>query len=57
MKSELKKPYTKPQLTIYGSMEEMTQQTGTGSIDALIGIDIDGDGSIDAPTSVVAGSV
>ena len=38
-------------------MEELTQSSGVGSIDGIIGIDIDGDGNVDVPTGVTTGSI
>ncbi len=38
MKSKPKKPYNKPQILAYGSMEQLTQQGGSGAIDGIIGI-------------------
>ena len=57
MKSKPKKPYKSPQILHYGSMEQLTQSSGTGGIDGIIGIDIDGDGSVDVPTGTTTGSV
>jgi hypothetical protein len=60
MSSNEKKPYSKPQFVIYGPMEVITQSGGSGGIDGIIGIDIDGDGTIgpgDVPTGVTTGSL
>ena len=57
MKTQSKKAYTKPQLKVHGSFEDITRQGGGQGIDGIIGIDIDGDGTIDAVTGVIAGSI
>jgi len=57
MKSQMKKPYAKPQFVVYGPMEVITQSGGSGGIDGIIGIDIDGDGNVDVGTGVTTGSV
>ena len=57
MKSKTKIPYELPQILDYGSMEQLTQSSGSGGIDGIIGIDIDGDGVGDVPNGVVTGSV
>lgn len=57
MKSQMKKPYTKPQFVVYGPMEVITQSGGSGGIDGITGIDINGDGTVDIGTGVTTGSV
>ena len=57
MKTEVKKAYTTPELTTYGSFEEITKQGGGQGIDGIIGIDIDGDGNVDIGTGVTTGSL
>ncbi len=57
MKSQTKKTYTTPEFVVYGPMEVITQSMGTGGIDGIIGIDIDGDGNVDVPTGTTTGSV
>ena len=52
-----KQPYSKPELIVYGPMEQITQNGGSGGIDGIIGIDIDGDGDIDIGTGVTTGSL
>lgn len=52
-----KKPYARPELVVYGPMETITQSGGGGGIDGIIGIDIDGDGSVDIGTGVTTGSL
>lgn len=56
MKTESKKVYVTPELKNHGSFEEITKQGGGGSIDGIIGIDIDGDGTVDIGTGVISGS-
>ncbi|NBD31962.1 MAG: hypothetical protein GVY17_03050 [Cyanobacteria bacterium] len=53
----MKKPYTKPQFVVYGPMEVITQSGGSGGIDGITGIDINGDGTVDIGTGVTTGSV
>ena len=53
----LKQSYSKPELIIYGPMEQITQSGGAGGIDGIIGVDIDGDGDIDIGTGVTTGSL
>ena len=57
MKTPSKKAYIKPQLKIHGSFEQITRQGGSQGIDGIIGIDIDGDGTVDVPTGVTTGSL
>ena len=57
MTSKPKKSYKSPQIIAYGSMEQLTQSSGSGGIDGIIGIDIDGDGNVDVPTGTTAGSI
>lgn len=57
MKTNLKKAYIKPEFKHHGSFEQITQQGGGQGIDGIIGIDIDGDGNIDAVTGVTNGSL
>lgn len=57
MQSKSKKSYKTPQLLSYGSMEQITQSSGSGGSDGIIGIDIDGDGNVNVPTGTTIGSV
>ena len=57
MNTQSKKAYTKPQLKSHGSFEQITRQGGSQGIDGIIGIDIDGDGTVDVPTGVITGSL
>lgn len=52
-----KRAYSKPELIIYGPMEQITQSGGGSGIDGIIGVDIDGDGDIDIGTGVTTGSL
>ena len=57
MQSKSKKSYKTPQLLAYGSMEQITQSSGSGGIDGISCGDIDGDGVVDSPTGTTVGSV
>lgn len=57
MKTQVKKTYVTPELKTHGTFEEITKQGGGQGIDGIIGIDIDGDGSVDIGTSVTTGSI
>lgn len=57
MQSKSKKSYKTPQLLAYGSMEQITQSSGSGGIDGIIGVDIDGDGVADVGIGTTTGSV
>ena len=57
MKTNPKKAYTKPNFKHHGSFEQITEHGGGKSIDGIIGIDIYGDGNIDAVTGVTNGSL
>jgi len=52
-----KKVYIKPEFKTHGSFAEITKQGGGQGIDGIIGIDIDGDGNVDAVTGVTNGSM
>ncbi|MDJ0734348.1 MAG: hypothetical protein QNJ47_09780 [Nostocaceae cyanobacterium] len=57
MQSKSKKLYKTPELLAYGTMEQLTQSSGSGGIDGIIGIDIDGDGITDVGIGTTTGSV
>ena len=57
MKTNFKKAYIKPEFKAHGSFAEITKQGGGQGIDGLIGIDIDGDGNVDAVVGVNSGSL
>jgi len=57
VKNKQKKAYSTPVLNQYGSFTEITKQGGGQGIDGIIGIDIDGDGSVDIGTGVTIGSM
>ena len=58
MKNQQKKAYSTPELNRYGSFVEITLNGGpTTAIDGIMGIDLDGDGTVDVPTSVTLGSM
>jgi len=57
MKNNCKKAYAKPELKTHGTIPAITKQGGGQGIDGIIGIDIDGDGNIDAVTGVTNGSL
>jgi len=49
-----KQLYFAPMLTSYGDLKTLTQLAGSGAVDAILGVDIDGDG--DADTVIGNGS-
>lgn len=57
MKNQEKQAYNTPEITLHGSLEEITQQSGSGGIDGLTGVDINGDGVPDAGITVTTGSI
>jgi len=49
-----KKSYATPQLMSYGDLRTLTKLAGSGAVDAILGVDVDGDG--DADTVIGNGS-
>lgn len=56
MKTNSKRNFIEPELKTLGSIDEITQQSGSGGIDGIIGIDIDGDGNVDIGTGISIGN-
>jgi hypothetical protein len=39
--------YTTPELTVHGHVTAVTKFVGSGAVDGIVGIDVDGDGDDD----------
>lgn len=56
MKNQAKKTYSTPELNQYGSFVEITLQGGpSNAVDGLLGVDLDGNGTVDIPTGSTRG--
>jgi hypothetical protein len=47
MEGSNRKPYVPPELVVHGTLVKDTGFAGSGSVDGIVGVDVDGDGDDD----------